>query len=839
MAEKSGFFNSINGDRRYKADFFAEYFSSFIGNGVFPNPSNALQVIASTNMSIIVKAGKAWINGYYYNNDTDLTLTLDTADGVLNRIDRVVLQFNTLNRAITAEIKKGVFASNAVVPALQRDSNAYELALADIYIGKGILDITQSNITDLRLDNSKCGIVHGTIEQVDTTTLFNQYQTWLSEKKVSYDTDMTNWTTQKKAEYEGWVAETNTLNQNQFNAWFNGIQSVFEGDAVGNLTNKVNEIPVFQIAQGTATAITLNEFTLTNGNSKTFIVNANNSGAATTINGLPLYKPNTTISPTLAKGKAVTVWFDLVKNCFFIKASAEGSALASQVLAGVPFSNDDDTGIIGTMPNYSNSTISTAGESSIITIIDNFVGSGNSMYGTISHKLKAAGYMNGETVVKQNVQGLNPAVVKAGQPIGNAALNITGTFTSDATATAGQMLAGATGYVNGSKVTGTIPSKAAATITPGVSNQTISSGQYLSGAQTISGSPSLVASNIKNGVSIFGVTGNVTVESLGGTYMQVYKSATYQYASNSVAIDEAGYVYVLATNGTLGYIYKLDPKLNLISQTSWTRSSWSIAFIKYDKFTNLLYVNQGLNGATGEGWYDTNLNYIGATYRTNRTLTHFDQTVCVLDEVTGDIYKVTHGTNAVINRIDINGSLVYQSSVANMFQSSTTGLLSAALSTNQIWMFDSGSTDSYWMQFNKSDGTLISKTKFASYYAMGVYGNGTTDFVYRAGRYSSSTASGAWCYKENGTGFGIVNTGRSLHGFFGPSGRTAFIACGDSEGTYPLATFIQDGNVTGLGTPYPFAMQYTEGRQYTGPSMNTNNEMVFVTKEKAIMKIKI
>lgn len=50
--------------------------------------------------------------------------------------------------------------------------------------------------------------------------------------------------------------------------------------------------------------------------------------------------------------------------------------------------------------------------------------------------------------------------------------------------------------------------KAAATYTPGTSNQTIAAGQYLSGVQTISGDSNLVSSNIKSGVSIFGITGS-------------------------------------------------------------------------------------------------------------------------------------------------------------------------------------------------------------------------------------------------------------------------------------------------------------------------------------------
>ncbi len=162
---RSGFFNSVNGDRKYDASRFAEYFASFIGNGVFPNPASGLQVMAQTipDMTVIVRPGKAWINGYILINDDDYILQLDPADGVLNRIDRVVARYDTDDREIRLEVKKGTFASSPVAPALQRDADAYELGIADIAVNAGAVSILQANITDLRNNSELCGRVDSLI----------------------------------------------------------------------------------------------------------------------------------------------------------------------------------------------------------------------------------------------------------------------------------------------------------------------------------------------------------------------------------------------------------------------------------------------------------------------------------------------------------------------------------------------------------------------------------------------------------------------------------------------------------------------------------------------------
>lgn len=83
--------------------------------------------------------------------------------------------------------------------------------------------------------------------------------------------------------------------------------------------------------------------------------------------------------------------------------------------------------------------------------------------------------------------------------------------TTDATLDDGsKMLSGNTAYSNGTKYTGTIPSKSAQIYTPTTSDQTITAGQYLSGSQTIKGDANLQPSNIADGVTIFGVQGSLT-----------------------------------------------------------------------------------------------------------------------------------------------------------------------------------------------------------------------------------------------------------------------------------------------------------------------------------------
>lgn len=92
---------------------------------------------------------------------------------------------------------------------------------------------------------------------------------------------------------------------------------------------------------------------------------------------------------------------------------------------------------------------------------------------------------------------------------GTNTLTLSKTVSVTPSVTAGYVSEGTAGNSDIS-LTATVTTKGAETITPSTSNQTIASGTYLTGAQTISGDANLVASNIKSGVSIFGVAGTLT-----------------------------------------------------------------------------------------------------------------------------------------------------------------------------------------------------------------------------------------------------------------------------------------------------------------------------------------
>ena len=250
MAQECGFFNAqLVGeeyDRVYLAEQFAAYFASFIGNGVFGSSMQQLEVVANNDMTTNVLSGQAWINGWWYRNTDVYTLSHSVADGILSRIDIVVLRWDHLARDMYLAVIEGTPSANPVKPAIVRNADYYDLQLCTVSIPAGSIRITQAQITDTRLDNSVCGLVTGVVDQIDTTSLFSQFMTAYQEWKDNQQADYEDWTDVQKAAYNKFVSDTEgdytdfvnqskqdytdytTGKQEEFNTWYTTYLTAFQ-----------------------------------------------------------------------------------------------------------------------------------------------------------------------------------------------------------------------------------------------------------------------------------------------------------------------------------------------------------------------------------------------------------------------------------------------------------------------------------------------------------------------------------------------------------------------------------------------------------------------------------
>lgn len=257
MAETSGFFNaemvegdgSTTYDRIYYADQFAYYFSKFISNGVYINPATQLKVTSKGELKLNVAVGDAFINGYWYKNDENFELQLAQANGSLPRIDRVVLRWDSLTRYINLAILQGNPAPTPSAKNLTRNADTWELGLADVYIERGVLSISDSNITDLRPDRTYCGYVAGVVNQIDTTNLFAQFTDAFEqyyEKQVTASDKFSSDLAKKYNDYAV-LAETNfgkwmTDTKGDFDTWYETIQAMLSDEEAVKLANQISEL---------------------------------------------------------------------------------------------------------------------------------------------------------------------------------------------------------------------------------------------------------------------------------------------------------------------------------------------------------------------------------------------------------------------------------------------------------------------------------------------------------------------------------------------------------------------------------------------------------------------
>ena len=206
MAVTYGFYDSLNGDRKYTSVQFSYLFNSLIKDGVFMHIGEHLNVKESTGMQVNVGSGFAWFNSTWTRNDADFPLDITISDLLQTRIDAIVLEVDETVSSRTNSIKviTGTPASNPQKPSLTNTKDIHQYPLAYVTVGVGVTSITQANIENC-IGTDPCPFVTGVLDTIDATTLIAQWEA-------------------------------------QFNEWFENLEDTLSGDVAGNLLNMINNL---------------------------------------------------------------------------------------------------------------------------------------------------------------------------------------------------------------------------------------------------------------------------------------------------------------------------------------------------------------------------------------------------------------------------------------------------------------------------------------------------------------------------------------------------------------------------------------------------------------------
>ena len=204
MALSCGFFNSLNGDRKYDAVQMSSIFDGIILDGIFQAIDDAFAVTVSEDGSgIVVGAGRAWFDHTWTRNDAPYPLTLEQSEVALDRIDAVVLEVDSSSavRNNTIKIVKGTPSSSPKKPSLTNNETLHQYPLAYLTRPAGVETIAQAQIESV-IGTSECPFVTGPLQVITTDSMLAQWQ-------------------------------------DEFATWFESLEDTLSGDVAANLANQI------------------------------------------------------------------------------------------------------------------------------------------------------------------------------------------------------------------------------------------------------------------------------------------------------------------------------------------------------------------------------------------------------------------------------------------------------------------------------------------------------------------------------------------------------------------------------------------------------------------------
>ena len=135
---------------------------------------------------VTISSGLAWtknadFKGKSVLNDTAVPISIPIADGVLDRVDRIVLQFSKTANATSIVLKSGTPSAAAVAPAIVQTETVYELGLYTVSVPAGSTTILASHVTDTRMDETVCGLMRDGVTGIPTAELQAQVEALIAD----------------------------------------------------------------------------------------------------------------------------------------------------------------------------------------------------------------------------------------------------------------------------------------------------------------------------------------------------------------------------------------------------------------------------------------------------------------------------------------------------------------------------------------------------------------------------------------------------------------------------------------------------------------------------------
>lgn len=262
MSVSSGFFNSLNGDRKYNAAQMSAIFDGLIIDGVFASIGTAFAVKAAGGLTVKVGVGKAWFDHTWTVNDSILPMTAPEAEVLLDRIDAVVLEVNGMEsvRENTIKFVKGNPSSAPSRPTLTNEGNVHQYPLCYIYRKYGTAVINQADITPM-VGTESTPFVTGILQTISLDELLGKWQDELDRFTDARSKEVDDWIAQEESDFTTWFnkmkadlqQEQNVLDQwiaseqADFLAWYNQMKDQLSGDVAGNLQLEIDKEEVKRI----------------------------------------------------------------------------------------------------------------------------------------------------------------------------------------------------------------------------------------------------------------------------------------------------------------------------------------------------------------------------------------------------------------------------------------------------------------------------------------------------------------------------------------------------------------------------------------------------------------